>query len=99
MHFLHAEKVQKRGGIFKFVPGCEMYVHPDLEAWQLDYEIRQAAKKGDKEALFALREKREAITTPLTAIVDGDDEIIDIGKEEAGLTVENEEETKSGKVL
>ena len=95
--FLHAEKVQKRGGTFKFVPGCEMYVHPDLDAWQLDYEIRQAAKKGDKEALFALREKREAITTPLTAIVDGDDEIIDIGKEEAGLTVENEEETKSGK--
>ena len=95
--FLHAEKIQKRGGLFKFVPGCEMYVHPDLEAWQLDYEIRQAAKKGDKEALFALRERREAITTPLTAIVDGDDEIVDIGKEEAGLTVENEEETKSGK--
>lgn len=95
--FLHAEKVQKRGGTFRFVPGCEMYVHPDLDAWKLDYEIRQAAKKGDKEALFSLREQREAITTPLTAVTDRDDEIIDIGKEEAGLTVENEEETKSGK--
>jgi len=95
--FLHAEKVQKRGGKFRFVPGCEMYVHPDLDAWQLDYEIRQAAKKGDKEALFDLRTRREAIATPLTAVVDGDDEIIDIGKEEAGLTIENEEETKSSK--
>ncbi len=95
--FLHAEKVQKRGGNFKFVPGCEMYVHPDLEAWKLDMEIRQASKKGDKEALHILRAQREAITTPLTAICDGDDEIIDIGKEEAGLTIENEEETKSSK--
>lgn len=95
--FLHAEKIQKRGGNFKFVPGCEMYVHPDLEAWKLDMEIRQAAKKGDKESLRILRAQREAITTPLTAITDGDDEIVDIGKSEAGLTVENEEETKSGK--
>ena len=95
--FLHAEKIQKRGGLFKFVPGCEMYVHPDLEAWKLDMEIRQAAKKGDKESLRILRAQREAIATPLTAVVDGDDEIVDIGKSEVGLTVENEEETKSGK--
>ena len=95
--FLHAEKIQKRGGNFKFVPGCEMYVHPDLDAWKLDMEIRQAAKKGDKEALHVLRAQREAIATPLTAVVDGDDEILDIGKEEAGLTIENEEETKSSK--
>lgn len=95
--FLHAEKIQKRGGTFKFVPGCEMYVHPDLDAWDLDMQIRQAAKKGDKESLRILRSQREAIATPLTAIVDGDDEVVDIGKSEAGLTVENEEETKSGK--
>ena len=74
-----------------------MYVHPDLEAWKLDMEIRQAAKKGEKDKIRLLRAQREAITTPLTAIVDGDDEIVDIGKSEAGLTVENEEETKSGK--
>ena len=30
-------------------------------------------------------------------MVDGDDEVVDIGKEEAGLTIENEEETKSSK--
>jgi DNA polymerase-3 subunit alpha len=95
--FLHAEKIQKRGGKFKFVPGCEMYVHPDLEAWHLDYDIRQAAKKGDKKALFELRARREAIATPLTAIVDGDDEIIDIGSDDIGLTIENEDETKSSK--
>ena len=52
--YLHAEKLNKAGGNFKFVPGCEMYVHPDLNVWKLDYEIRKAAKRGDKDALFQL---------------------------------------------
>ena len=95
--YLHAEKIAKRGGSFKFVPGCEMYVHPDLSVWQLDIEIQRAAKKGDKEAIRKLRDQREAIATPLTAIVDEDDEVVDIEVGDAGLTVENEEETKSGK--
>ena len=95
--FLHSEKIAKRGGSFKFVPGCEMYVHPDLEAWNLDMKIRQAAKKGDTEALHILRAQREAIATPLTAVCDQDDEVVDVAVGEAGLTVENEEETKSAK--
>ena len=95
--WLHNEKLNKAGANFKFVPGCEMYVHPDLDAWKLDYEIQKAAKKGDKNALHALREQREALVTPLLAITDVDDETIDIAKVDAGVTVENEEETKSGK--
>ena len=55
--YLHVEKLNKAGGNFKFVPGCEMYVHPDLNVWKLDYEIRKAAKRGDKGALFKLREE------------------------------------------
>jgi len=95
--WLYNEKLNKAGADFKFIPGCEMYVHPDLDAWKLDYEIQKAAKKGDKDALHTLRAQREALVTPLLAITDVDDETIDITKVDAGVTVENEEETKSGK--
>ncbi len=95
--FLHAEKIKKRGGNFKFVPGCEMYVHPDLDIWNIDYELAKAAKKGDKEAIFRLKEQREKIRTPLFAKVDGDDEMVDISTDEGNLTIENEEESKSAK--
>ena len=56
--YLHAEKLNKAGANFKFIPGCEMYVHPDLDVWRLDYEIKQAAKRGDMSALRMLREER-----------------------------------------
>jgi DNA polymerase-3 subunit alpha len=95
--YLHAEKLNKAGANFKFIPGCEMYVHPNLETWKLDYEIRKAAKKGDKEAVAHLRHLREQIATPITAVVDSHDEILDVSIDEGSLTIENEEETKSGK--
>ena len=95
--YLHVEKMHKAGVDFKFIPGCEMYVHPDLNAWKLDYEIQRAAKKGDKAALHKLKEEREALVTPLLVQTDTDDETINITKVDAGVTVENEEETKSGK--
>jgi DNA-directed DNA polymerase III PolC len=96
--YLHAEKMNKAGVPFKFVPGCEMYVHPDLDMWRVDYELNKARKKGDPEAIKTLLDQREQIVTPLTAIVDGNDETtnIEIG-DGSSLTVENEEETKSGK--
>ena len=95
--FLHAEKLNKAGGNFKFVPGSEMYVHPDLDVWRLDYEIAKAAKKGDKEAIAHLQAQREKIQTPLVATVDGNDEPIDIDIADSSLTIENEDETKSAK--
>ena len=95
--YLHAEKIRKKTGNFKFVPGCEMYVHPDLDIWNIDYELAKAAKKGDKESIAKLREQREKIRTPLFAKVDGDDETVDISTDEGNLTIENEEESKSAK--
>ena len=95
--YTHAKKLNKAGANFKFIPGCEMYVHPDLNVWQLDYEIRKAAKRGDKDAQHQLMTQREAIATPLLASVDADDEIIDVTIEDASMTVENEDETKSSK--
>jgi len=84
--YLHAEKLKKSGKNFKFVPGCEMYVHPDLKQWQIDLD--RSREKPSKD---------ESILTPLTAVVDGNDETTDIGTDEAALTIENEDETKSGK--
>ena len=74
-----------------------MYVHPDLAVWDLDYKIRRAAKDGDTEARRKLMDQRESIATPLLAITDNDDEVVDVVIEDASMTVENEDETKSSK--
>ena len=95
--YFHSEKLRKKGIDFKFIPGCEMYVHPDLGIWRMDHQISAAAKKGDKDAVRTLREQREKIVTPLTALVDADDEVVGVEVEREGFTVENEEESKSGK--
>jgi len=84
--YLHAEKLKKSGKNFKFIPGCEMYVHPDLKQWQIDLDRSREKPSRD-----------ESILTPLTTVVDGNDETTDIGTDEAALTIENEDETKSGK--
>jgi hypothetical protein len=70
--YLHAEKLRKSGKNFKFIPGCEMYVHPDLKQWQKD--LQKSKEKPVKD---------ESILTPLTAVVDGNDETTDIGTDEA----------------
>lgn len=84
--YTHAEKLRKSGRNFKFIPGCEMYVHPNLDQWSLDL-------KASKEKV----EVAEDIITPITAVVDGNDETTDVGTDEASLTIENEDETKSAK--
>ena len=94
---LYSQKLRKKGLDFKFIPGCEMYVHPSLETWKLDYELRAARKRGDKTAEAILRKQREELSTPILAVTDSDDEILDVGIDDASLTVENEEETKSTK--
>ena len=78
--YLHAEKLRKSGKNFKLIPGCEMYVHPDLKQWQVDLE-----KSKEKPT------KNESIITPLTAVVDANDETVDVGAEESTLTIENED--------
>jgi DNA polymerase III alpha subunit len=97
--YLYNQKLKSKGIDFKFIPGAELYVHPDLDVWQYDYQISKAAKSGDKDAVAKLRAEREKIATHIDVVTDNDDEITDIqvSSDEASLTVENEEETKSGK--
>jgi len=91
---LHVEKINKAGANFKFIPGCEMYVHPDLNLWQLEYDIRKAKKKGNLEEAARLEELRKEIDPTIQS--SGDD-VEEVATEDAGLTIENEDETKSGK--
>jgi DNA polymerase-3 subunit alpha len=101
--WFHYEKLKKAGVNFKYIPGCEMYLHPDLLQWRRDAEDAKAAalqRKADRQSAKDMKKRREdvGIITPLTAIVDESDETIDLGLDEgAALTIENEEETKSTK--
>jgi len=96
--YLYAEKLAKAGENFKFIPGCEMYVHPDLNAWQLDYEIKRAEKKGDLEVLNVLRKQRRELDTPLTNNPINHDFDVEEGKSKNnGLTIEDEDASRSSK--
>jgi DNA polymerase-3 subunit alpha len=92
--YLHAESLRSAGSNFKFIPGCEMYVHPDLDAWSRE---AAAAKSQDNKSRIDREKEKAGIVTPLVATTDGDDETVAVGTEEETLTIENEEETKSGK--
>jgi DNA polymerase-3 subunit alpha len=91
--YLHAQKVNKSGTPFKFIPGCEMYVHPDLRAWQAQYDLARATKKGEEADIARLKD----ILKELGAISTSEGDVTVSDTDDAGLTVENEEETKSGK--
>lgn len=94
--WLHADKMKKAGKNFKFIPGCEMYLHPDLNSWQKEhYEWSQL--KRDRKTHAKAKEKPENIVTPIVAITDENDETIGIDTENSALTIENEDETKSTK--
>ena len=80
---------------FKFIPGCEVYFHPDLEQWERD-KVEALEAAADKKAAKKLREKEEKLQTKLIAKVDENDETEDIEMSNA-LTIENEDETKSNK--
>jgi DNA polymerase III alpha subunit len=48
--YLYTEKLHKAGKKFKYIPGVEAYIHPDLDQWRLDKlrldEISADAKKA-----------------------------------------------------
>ena len=84
--WLHVDKLNKAGGGFKLLPGCEMYLHPDLGEWKRDLERSKQPAESD-------------IVTPITMTTDSEDETVAVSAEEvASLTTENEEETKSNKL-
>ena len=89
--YLHAEQIRKKGGNFKFIAGCEMYLHPSLDEWRVDYENRHEARDAARE----LREQQQLVT-PLLAETDEDDETVSLETTNA-LTIEREEESKSTK--
>jgi DNA polymerase-3 subunit alpha len=96
--YLHSKKLNEKGSNFKFIPGCEMYLHPDLSQWKKDYELQQLAKSNDKKSKLKLKEQEASIKTKIVALVDEDDDPVDVvisDEESLGLTVENEDETKS----
>lgn len=84
------------GKQFKYIPGCEVYFHPDLKQWERDKLTHEEAAKGKKEAKKKLKEQQEKFRTKLVATVDADDETEEIEMTNA-LTIENEDETKSNK--
>jgi DNA polymerase-3 subunit alpha len=94
--YLYAEKLKEAGKNFKFVPGCEMYVHPNLDVWELDYEISRAIRRDDQEAVERLREQR-AMIEPLQTTQAISSDSVDASSEDASFTIENENESKSGK--
>ena len=93
--YLHVQKLNAQGANFKFIPGCEMYVHPDLQTWQLQYDLAKATKKGNEIEIQRIKSLLTNLDTPLSASIAN--EVVDTDDDDAGLTVENEEETKSGK--
>lgn len=46
----HAAELVSKGRNFKFIPGCEFYVHPDLAQWKEDYDAQKAEKKALKDS-------------------------------------------------
>src|SRR5690606_13203268 len=49
MAYLHVQKMRKAGKEFKLIPGCELYVHPDLREWERDREEALQRRQDLKE--------------------------------------------------
>ena len=92
----HVDKMRKAGKNFKLIPGCEMYVHPDLDSWRVEYDEWQQLKR-DRKSHAKVKGKPESVVTPIIALTDGNDETIGIDTDASALTIENEDETKSTK--
>ena len=94
--YLYTEKLHKAGKDFKFIPGVEAYIHPDLNQWRSEKnkldELALDAKKAKAEA----KKNKEKIKTEIKEEEITDD-IIDTSNN--ALTIENEDETKSNKVF
>ena len=95
---VYAEKLKKSGKNFRFIPGCEVYLHPDLDSWGEEHrnsKYRAEVRKQEKKLAKEMGEKNKRL---IVATTDRDDETIGLGvvdAEDASFTIENEDETKS----
>lgn len=80
---LYYEKLKDQGRDFKFIPGCEFYVHPDLDDWARYRAQEEQNKEERKKAERAARKRGDAPDN-------------DVDNANA-LTVENEEASKTNK--
>lgn len=94
--YLYSEKLKKAGKTFKLIPGVEAYVHPSLDQWRLDKQQADENAADAKRAKLAAKKAKEGILTNIERIGDSADETVSVETNNA-LTVENEDETKSGK--
>lgn len=90
----HAMKLAAKGTKFKYLPGVESYIHPNLEQWKRDLAADREAKDNAKIEEKRRKEAKEKVITPLEVTTDGDGEVIDVTN---ALTIENEDESKSTK--
>lgn len=88
---LYVEKLNKGGDNFKFIPGCELYIHPDLEQWKKDYELDKTTKADEKEKKKQAKKELEKIKTLIDVEQDPNGEVIEMTN---SLTIENEDESK-----
>lgn len=95
---LFNEKWKKEGKKFKYIPGVEAYTHPSLDEWRLHKAAAEAARDDAKEAKKLAKKQAAGVLTTIERVTDGNDETVDIETSNS-LTVENEEETKSGKAF
>lgn len=89
--YFYVEKMRKAGENFKFIPGCELYIHPDLSQWKKDWELDKEQKSNEKELLKQAKKEREKIKTLIDVEQDENDEVIEVSN---SMTIENEEESK-----
>src|SRR5258708_33154988 len=43
--YLAGKELNKNGRKFSYLPGCEFYIHPDLQLWKIEYENKKTLKK------------------------------------------------------
>ena len=96
--YLYSKELNKAGKTFKFIPGCEVYMHPDLDVWRDDYkrfkekgEVEKLAKKNTKK----IKDITETIDDAMFEAQTGAK--LEKADDETSSGVENEEETKSNR--
>lgn len=77
------QKLCKDGRKFKYIPGCEFYLHPDLDEWRDDKDKIDAENKRIKEEKKKAKKKGDVAGV----VIDTDDEV-------KTTTIEDEDASK-----